>query len=231
MNYFIRQFSLWALFIAMLAPTAFADHHGHADHEGHAEHAATAQTSYKEGKQYEAVVPPREIVGAAKGKIIVQEFFWYGCPHCYELEPYLERWEKPKGVEFVRLPAALGAAWQVHAYVYYTLEALDRLDLHPVFFTEIHEKKKRMTTNKQVTTFFAKHGIKKADFNKTLRSFLVDTQVKRADKILSDYELTSVPYLVVNGRYKVSPANVGSYSEIPKVLDYLVGLERKRLKK
>ena len=40
-------------------------------------------------------------------KIEVLELFWYRCPHCYALEPYLNKWlkNKPEFVEFVRLPA------------------------------------------------------------------------------------------------------------------------------
>src|SRR4051794_41420396 len=49
--------------------------------------------------QYGELNPPQPVENT--GKIEVIEFFWYGCPHCYSLEPYIETWLK-------KLPPARG---------------------------------------------------------------------------------------------------------------------------
>lgn len=59
---------------------------------------------HAEGKGYETLSPAQPVQNPAKVEVI--EFFWYGCPHCYNLEPYVNKWlaTKPKNVEFIRQP-------------------------------------------------------------------------------------------------------------------------------
>ena len=49
--------------------------------------------------------------------IIIYEFFWYGCPHCYNLEPTMDRIEADleKDTKLVKLPVALRDSWIPHA--------------------------------------------------------------------------------------------------------------------
>ncbi len=70
-------------------------------------------------------------------QIEVLEIFWYGCPHCYALEPYLKKWlkNKPEFVEFVQLPAVLNRSWAFDARVFYTFVALGLMD-------ELHDPKR-----------------------------------------------------------------------------------------
>ncbi len=166
------------------------------------------------------------------GKIEVREFFWYGCPHCYQLEPYLNSWKVADDVEFIRTPATLGRNWLTHAYVYYALEALGKADeLHPLFFEALHAKKLKLQSITQIAQFFAAHGVDAAKFEKTANSFVVEAKVKQADKLARGYLLSSVPTVVVNGRYQLSPRTAGGYKKFTDALDYLVALERKRLGK
>ena len=82
-----------------------------------------------------------------------------------------------------------------------------------------------------MSDFLVSYGVKKEDFDKALRSFLVDTNVKQVSKMAQDYEITGVPVVIVNGHYKLSPSTVGSFDHFTKAIDYLVSLERKRLSK
>lgn len=63
---------------------------------------------FREGKEY-ALLPQAQPADA-KGKVEVIEFFWFGCPHCYEFEPTLKSWVKtlPADVAFRRVPADFG---------------------------------------------------------------------------------------------------------------------------
>ena len=46
-------------------------------------------------KSYELLEPA--VPTGSADKIEVVEIFWYGCPHCYSLEPYLEKWLETGG--------------------------------------------------------------------------------------------------------------------------------------
>lgn len=56
----------------------------------------------------------------------VREFFWYGCPHCYTLEPFVTNWlkTKPANVNFVRTPAAMNPVWEQNARGYYAVDLM-----------------------------------------------------------------------------------------------------------
>ena len=187
---------------------------------------ASAQ-SFIEGKHY-TVIPTPVLMQMPAGKVEVREFFWYGCPHCYTLEPYISDWEKPKSVEFVTTPAMLGKNWVDHAYTYYALKALGKLDeLHPILFDAIHRKKKRLYKIAQIGDFLAGYGLEKKEFEKAVESFSVSTEIKRAERLAKSYGISSVPIVVVNGKYALSPSTVGSYENFFKAVDYLVEKESK----
>jgi thiol:disulfide interchange protein DsbA len=101
---------------------------------------------FQEGKDY--VRLPTPVPTSTPDKIEVVEMFWYGCPHCYDLEPVTQEWlkRKPDNVVFVRMPVAFGANWEPGARAYYAAEALGVLDqLHPLLFEAFHKKRKLNT--------------------------------------------------------------------------------------
>jgi len=79
------------------------------------------------GVDYTELSPTQPV--ETQGKIEVIEFFWYGCPHCYTLEPLLEKWAPtlPADVQFRRVPAVLNPNWGADAVVFYAFEALGAL--------------------------------------------------------------------------------------------------------
>lgn len=185
-----------------------------------------AQT-FSEGRHYTAVPRPVQ-VQVPEGKVEVREFFWYGCPHCYTLEPHIKSWKKPAAVEFVTTPALLGKTWVDHAYAYYTLKALGRLEeLHSVLFDAVHARKRRIYSLNEIAAFFSGYGIEPDKFKETAKSFLVETQVKRAERLGRTYGISGVPSFVINGKYITSPSMAGSYEDFFKIVDYLVAKESK----
>lgn len=185
--------------------------------------AAWAQ-DFVEGQHYQRLENPQPT--ATGDKIEVREFFWYGCPHCYVLEPYLDNWRVPDSAEFVRTPATFNELWATHARVYYVLQEMKKLDeLHAVFFDALHKRKLKLNNAASIARFFEGHGIPADRFQSAWRSFLVDAKVGQADKAVRAYGLRSVPSFVVNGKYLVSPSMVTSYALFIEVLNYLVALE------
>ena len=79
----------------------------------------------------------------------MNEVFWYGCGHCYALDPTLENWRetKAKYIDFQRIPVIWGPPHRQHAKLFYTLQALGRGDLHAKVFDAIHRDGNMLATN------------------------------------------------------------------------------------
>ena len=179
------------------------------------------------GKHYQAVTPAQPV--QAGDKIEVLEVFWYGCPHCYDFEPYIDRWLSTKAadVEFRRMPAVFRQSWAAHAKAYYTAEALGVVDkIHAPLFKAIHEEKRTLDNESSLADFFAKYGVNKEEFSKTFNSFTVESKVRQAMHMVRQYGVNGVPAVIVSGKYQTSGSLAGSYEQLLKVIDYLVDKER-----
>ncbi len=181
---------------------------------------------YKEGVHYQRIEP--SVPTSTGDKIEVVELFWYGCPHCYDFDPYIKRWlmRKPANVEFVHIPAVFNKLWELHARAFYTAKALGiSAKIHDALFDAMHQGGRKFPTPASLQLFFAEQGVSKEDFYKAFDSFTVKSQVKRAIQLTKRYGIDGVPALIVNGKYRVNSRNVRSYSEMLKVVDYLVRKE------
>lgn len=188
----------------------------------------SAAVSYKEKIHYERVVPPQPTT--TENKIEVVELFWYGCPHCNSLEPYVERWLKkmPANVQFVRIPTIFRPGWEAHARAYYTAEILGVLDkTHKAMFEAIHAKKQRLDTEQALMKFFAEHGVSQKDFKRVFKSFAVEAKIRRAKDMSQRYGIRGVPALIVNGKYRTNKSLAGNNASIFKVVNHLVKQESK----
>ena len=188
----------------------------------------TALAGWKEGVNYERLASPQPTDNA--DRIEVRELFWYGCPHCYRLEPVLRKWlkNKPDDVDFVRTPAVLGPSWELLAKAYYTAEVLGVVDkVHGPIFDRIHKDHKRIRTPDDVRAIFVEQGIPASDFDKTFSSFAVVTKTNRAKRAHDMYGVTGVPTVIINGKYRTNATLAGSNEKILEVVDYLIEQERK----
>ena len=138
-------------------------------------------------------------------KIEVLELFWYRCPHCYRLEPYLNRWLKnpPEYIEYVRLPAVLTKTWEFDARVFYTFEALGVTDvLHDAYFDAIHKERRSFVTEEQVASWATDYGVDQQLILDTFsNSFYVNSKVEAARSITRAYETDGVPTIIIDGKY------------------------------
>lgn len=148
--------------------------------------------------------PPLHV--ESDGKIEVLEFFWYGCIHCYNLEPKLDVWLKtlPRDVQFRRVPAVLSDRWGHDATIFYAFEAMGLLDkLHRPFFEAIHVNRLRTDNAAALNAWLEKQGLDPKKVNEVARSFGVQSKVKRAIRLTSDYRIEGTPAMAVHGRYTV----------------------------
>jgi protein dithiol oxidoreductase (disulfide-forming) len=174
---------------------------------------ALGQPSYTE------LNPPQPV--ESTGKIEVVEFFWYGCIHCYNLEPRLETWLKklPPDVEFRRVPAVFNPRWGQDAAAFYAFEALGVLDkLHRPFFEAIHQHRLRTDNPQAMAEWLQKQGIDPQKFNDTVKSFGVQSKARRAAQLTAAYKIDGTPAMAVHGRYTVT-ASDGMLDTVNQLID------------
>lgn len=191
---------------------------------------ATRQTNwqYKEGDYYSTLTAAQGGSSPA-GKIEVAEIFWYGCGHCYNLEPVISEWESrlPADVNLVRLPVMWNPTNEIHARVFYTAEALGkRAQISPAMFKAIHIKNQPMTEEPAIQKLFEEFGVSAETFNKTFRSFAVESQLRRARDLTAKYRVKGVPLLVVDGKYLTDGPQIKSHDDLLAVAEELVQRER-----
>jgi protein dithiol oxidoreductase (disulfide-forming) len=140
------------------------------------------------------------------GMIEVREFFWYGCRHCYNLDPHIENWlkTKPADVNFVRTPAALNPVWEANARGFYAVQTMGLEEkTHVALFQAIHVGNQRLFDQSSLASFYAGFGVNPATFASTYNSFAIGGKVAQSKALAQQYQLEGVPALVVNGKYLV----------------------------
>lgn len=189
---------------------------------------ASAAEPYSLGKEYKEV---RQIQKPADPKrITVEEFFWYGCPHCYHLDPEINAWlpKKAADVDFTRIPNTLGRPeGEIHARAFYVAQALGIVDkVHAPLFAAIHEQHYPMNSLDSIRALYVEvAGIKPADFDGLAASFVVESGLNRSALVARNYGITSVPQLVIGGKYIV-----GAQADTFKVVDFVIDKIRKERK-
>ena len=169
-------------------------------------------------------------VEAPAGKIEVVEFFWYSCPHCNAFEPRLVEWAKkqPADVVLRRVPIAFRDDFVPQQRLYYTLEAMGKVDeLHPKVFNAIHNERRPTAREEQILEFAQQNGLDRAKFQELYNSFAVATKARRAKQLQDQYEVDGVPALGIAGRYYTDATLAGGMDNALRVADYLVAETRK----
>ena len=178
-----------------------------------------------------AEIPDGSPLDKAEGKIVVEEFFNYICPACYSFEPRFLAWQEnlPDDVVVHHVPATFRADFKFYAGVYYAAKALGvEEETHAGIYEAIHARRilpgegQAMDENK-VAAFYADFGVTSEDFLKTLHSFTVDSQVRRATNKMQANKIPSTPTLVINGRYMVQS---NTYQGMFDTANYLINRER-----
>lgn len=164
------------------------------------------------------------------GKIEVLEFFAYTCPHCKAMEPLVERWSKtlPGDVTLTRVPIAFNANLTDLQKLYYTLESMDRMDLHAEVFKTIHDKRERIFTEPDIIDWAEEQGLDRQHFADIFNSFGIQSRVNRANTLAQNYSIESTPSVAVGGRYVTSPGMTNSYEATLVEADKLIELAREQ---
>jgi len=192
--------------------------------------AALAQPQPAAGRNYSVLNPVLPVENPAKVEVI--EFFWYGCIHCYNFEPALEKWlaKVPADVEFRRVPAIFNERWLHDAVIYYALEALGVIGkTHQPLFDAIHQLRLDTARKEPFNAWLAKTGVDVKKFEEAYKSFGVQSKALRARQLTGSYRIDGTPALAVHGTYTVSADQGGTQNGMLAVADHLIGLARKNL--
>jgi protein dithiol oxidoreductase (disulfide-forming) len=184
------------------------------------------------GKDYVALSQPLQVDSG--DKIEVAEYFWYKCPHCYDLEPAMNQWARnlPKDVEFRRQPTVFSRGWAAGARLYFALESVGELPrLHGKVFDAIHRDHVNLDDDAVLLDWITKQGGDRKKLADALDSFAVQSKVKRAEQLSRDSKITGVPAVIVDGKYMTSPSLTGSPEAMFSALDQLIQKARSERKK
>jgi thiol:disulfide interchange protein DsbA len=158
-------------------------------------------------------------------RIEVLEFFYYGCPVCYEAQPHIARWllKAGPGVAILRVPAAFTESSESFARTFYTLGAMNQIArLHWPLYDNHHFDGKELNEEKNIVAWVAANGVDRARFVELWHSDQVKAQVAAAKKALDSYGIKGVPTFVVDGKYATSARLAGSVPHMMETLAYLV---------
>jgi protein dithiol oxidoreductase (disulfide-forming) len=186
------------------------------------------------GKDYTLVRPPQPTDSG--NKVEVLEFFWYGCPHCNNLQPALETWlkRKPADVDFKRVPAVFQDSWVPLTRAYYTIEAMGLVDkLHQEMFATLHKQRVQLRDANAIFDWAASKGIDRKKFADTYNSFGINGRTQRSIALTRGYDISGTPALAIDGKYLTAPSmtlkpdRTVDYERFFQVVDGLIAEARK----
>ena len=190
--------------------------------------AVAQQTAPRLKWDYELIEPQPVATG---DRIEVVEFFWYGCPHCNNLQPSLEAWlkRKPADVELRRIPAIFRESWVPHARLYYTLDALGEVGrLHQAVYRAIHVEREALTSASGTADWAARNGIDSNRWLSVYNSPEIERKVQESRAQTRAYSIGGTPSLVVDGRYLTSSSMAESMPAVVTTLEGLIVVARER---
>lgn len=183
------------------------------------------------GKDYQMineVIPSHNPIGA----INVTEFFSFGCPWCYRLEPALNHWVQQQGVKihFKKIPVIFNKDWDYYARAYYTAEALSlNATLDPRLFKAILDKKQRLNTQESMVDFLIKNGVNRATADSAFNhSPSIELKIAQSQRAMASCGINAVPAVVFNHKYKTDLQMAGSEERFFAILDYLLTISSKK---
>lgn len=189
--------------------------------------ALNASAQIQAGREFQRLEPPHP--ATLDGRIEVIEFFYYGCPVCYETEPLLSRWlgTVPDYVAIRRVPALSSEAWEPLAKLFYTLEGLKQLErLHWPVYDSIHFEDLKLGDEKVMVDWAVRNGTEREAFVQAYASAAVADKVAQARELLKAYGVRAVPTFIVDGKFLTSARLAGGTEQVVQVLDHLLRLAR-----
>jgi len=187
--------------------------------------SVSVASEYRLGRDYGSLSRPLPV--KQDGVVDVVEVFWYGCGHCYNLAPVVSRWAKQQdsSVNYQKMPVTWGPVHQLHAKLFYTIEALGVGDTaHSAVFAAMHKEGNFLASEGAILKFLEKLGMDRSETIKYMNSFSVRQKVKRATELSKQFKVTATPMIFIDGRYRIEAK--GGHSKMLKVVDHVIALQK-----
>lgn len=166
-------------------------------------------------------------------KVVVLEFFNYGCPWCASIETAVEAWQKtlPTYVSFDRVPLTFEDGWKAYAKAYYFAKSQGiEGKITPKLFIAIHGKDNKeandLSSPDALVNFFVANGVKKsvAEAAFIQGSPVLDAQVDYTQVQMDQYKVYAIPTFVIADKYKVDLSQGKKPERLMKIVSYLTDL-------
>lgn len=193
---------------------------------------AAGQAQPVPGRDYLELSPHHPVSTGERVEVI--EFFYYGCPVCYEAQPHIAKWlmRAGPGVAILRVPAVFTESSESFARSFYTLGAMSEIGrLHWPLYDNHHFDGKQLNEEKNIVEWVASNGVDRGRFTELWKSDEIKAQVEAAKKALDSYQVKGVPSFVIDGKYLTSARMAGGVREMMRVVEQLVeraAAERKK---
>ena len=187
--------------------------------------SVSVASEYRLGRDYGSLSRPLPV--KQDGVVDVVEVFWYGCGHCFNLAPVVSRWAKQQdsSVNYQKMPVTWGPVHQLHAKLFYTIEALGVGDTaHSAVFAAMHKEGNFLASEGAILKFLEKLGMDRSETIKYMNSFSVRQKVKRATELSKQFKVTATPMIFIDGRYRIEAK--GGHSKMLKVVDHVIALQK-----
>ena len=185
------------------------------------------------GRDYIEISNGRPLDPVDDGVVVVEEFFNYICPACNNFEPLFAAWTQklPPYAKLEHVPASFRPDFVQYARAYYAAEALGVAEkAHQAVYEAIHRThalpaEGDRPDEERIAKFYADYGVSAADFLAAMRSFGVESKVRRANEYMVRAKVPSTPSIVINGRYLVRGM---TYPDMLRIATYLIEKEHAR---
>ncbi len=202
-----------------------------------------------EGKDYFLIQPQQPKV-TNTDKVEVVEVFNWGCPACNEAHKAIDMIaaKLPSYATMAYLPAGFNPQenWVLYQRTWYTAKALGiaRKSYDAMFDANwktgetgsynlatgtLNPRSKWPDIHTIAKFYNEKYGVPTKQFVAVANSFAINTKIKRADELVKAYGVPATPTMVIDGRYRFTFTDVGTYQKGLELAQWLVAKEAKRL--
>ncbi len=163
----------------------------------------------------------------------IREFFSFYCRHCYSQEPFIKDLENniPGRAKLVKnhVEGMPNRNSDTEALLSRALIISERMRIKDkvvaAIFKKIHINKGDFSSAEEIKALFMSFGVSEIMYDSTASSFTVDikhSEMKQKTGALRAQKVTSVPTLIVNGKYKPILTRVTSMQEYKALLYFLL---------
>lgn len=190
--------------------------------------ATSSHFTFTEGDQYATIKLPAG-QAAPTGPVELVEAFSYGCPHCAEFAPYMDklRAQLPKDVTVRYMPVVFSQAWAPYAQAFYAAQQLGVLEkTHDAMFQAMLEHYP-LNSLQDMAAWYGRHSADPQKFMDAATSAATMQQMAADQKTEIGWGVDSTPTLVVGRRTSnasdapfvalMRSANFGNYDELQQL--------------